>query len=221
MAARTPALDVLQHAVDAVAEQAAATPEDWDAASAVASMTMAALSTRGRNPQSLERFAALAHWPRASNDLTLAGAQFSDVQGIAAVVSTPSGDVRATDLVAVAVVELASELIAHGVTPPRDVVTSAARTLATIAAERYPGKTIEVRVPPAAAVQIGFGRGPVHTRGTPPNVIETDPKTFVLLGTGRLTWSQARADRTVTASGDAADLSPALPLVPGIQPTVP
>ncbi|WP_258040433.1 sterol carrier family protein, partial [Streptomyces sp. SM9] len=39
------------------------------------------------------------------------------------------------------------------------------------------------RVPPYAVVQCVAG--PRHTRGTPPNVVETDPLTWVRLAAGR------------------------------------
>ena len=75
--------------------------------------------------------------------------------------------------------------------------------------ERYPGASIEVRVPPFAAVQIGFGAGPKHTRGTPPNVVEMDGETFAALATGRLAW----ADATVRSSGaHAHEAEAAFPL---------
>lgn len=97
---------------------------------------------------------------------------------------------------------------------PQSELVAAARTLAKALAVRHPGRTIEVRVPPAVAVQIGFGRGPAHTRGTPPNVVETDPATFVRLAFGALSWTDAVVTGAVRASGDAADLGPALPLFP-------
>ena len=70
-------------------------------------------------------------------------------------------------------------------------------------------------MPPYAAVQCGLpdDPGPTHTRGTPPNVIETDAVTFLRLATGRTSWAQARAAHLVTASGRQADLSPVLPLL--------
>ena len=74
-----------------------------------------------------------------------------------------------------------------------------------------PGHSVEVRVPPFAAVQCIAG--PRHTRGTPPNVIETDPRTWLELATGRLTWTDAVAAARVTASGARADLSALLPVV--------
>jgi len=77
-------------------------------------------------------------------------------------------------------------------------------------AERVPGKSVEVRVPPVAAVQCIPGVR--HTRGTPPNVVETDPVTWVRLATGRLDWAAAIAAGQVHASGSRADLSPFLPV---------
>jgi hypothetical protein len=55
--------------------------------------------------------------------------------------------------------------------------------------------------------------GPVHTRGTPPNVVETDPLTWIRLAAGRLDWAGAVRSGTVHASGPRADLAPYLPLV--------
>jgi uncharacterized protein (TIGR03086 family) len=80
------------------------------------------------------------------------------------------------------------------------------RTLAQVAT----GRTVEVRVPPFAAVQCV--PGPRHTRGTPPNVVETDPRTWLELATGRAVWAAAIADARVAASGSRADLSAWLPL---------
>lgn len=89
------------------------------------------------------------------------------------------------------------------------------RWLAGRLERKAPGRTVEVRVPPIVAVQIGGpdGEGPRHTRGTPPNIIEMDPLTWVELATGRLAWAQARADHRVSASGRLADLTFALPLL--------
>ena len=55
--------------------------------------------------------------------------------------------------------------------------------------ERAPGRSVEVRVPPYAAVQVVPGVR--HTRGTPPAVIETDGETWLALATGRTTWHEA------------------------------
>ncbi|CAM5784387.1 Bacterial SCP orthologue domain-containing protein OS=Cellulomonas persica OX=76861 GN=CPE01_10630 PE=4 SV=1 [Cellulomonas persica] len=77
-------------------------------------------------------------------------------------------------------------------------------------AEVAPGNSVEVRVPPDGAVQAVAG--PRHTRGTPPNVVETDPQTWLELATGALAWPDALADGRVHASGERADLSDWLPL---------
>ena len=77
-------------------------------------------------------------------------------------------------------------------------------------AERNPGNSTEVRVPPFGAVQCIAG--PRHTRGTPPNVVETDPATWLGLVTGELPWSDAAGSGRLRASGSRADLSALLPL---------
>ena len=77
--------------------------------------------------------------------------------------------------------------------------------------ERAPGHSVEVRVPPYAAVQVIPGVR--HTRGTPPAVVETDAETWIALATGELAWADAVAERPgLRASGERADLTPYLPL---------
>lgn len=94
--------------------------------------------------------------------------------------------------------------------PEREITRFAVRHLLDRLATAAPGRTVEVRVPPYAAVQCV--EGPRHTRGTPPNVVETDARTWLDLATGRLTWSAAMAAGKVAASGARADLSEHLPL---------
>lgn len=77
-------------------------------------------------------------------------------------------------------------------------------------AQQYPGKAIEVRIPPYAAVQCGDG--PSHTRGTPPNVIEMDAQTWLQLVNGTRLWADAYNEGLIMASGVRADLSHLLPL---------
>lgn len=75
-------------------------------------------------------------------------------------------------------------------------------------AAAQPGRLVEVRVPPWGAVQVGVpGVASVHRRGTPPNVVETDAATWLLLATGRLGWDEALATHRVAASGAHADLT--------------
>jgi hypothetical protein len=75
---------------------------------------------------------------------------------------------------------------------------------------KAPGRAIEVRIPPYAAVQCG--EGPTHTRGTPPNTIEMDAQTWLALASGELSWDQAVDGGAVLASGLRADLAQFLPL---------
>lgn len=92
----------------------------------------------------------------------------------------------------------------------RDTVARAVRYLLEVLASDFEGHTVEVRVPPWGAVQAI--EGPRHTRGTPPNVIETDAATWIALATGSLRWSEAVSAARATASGQRADLGEVLPL---------
>jgi hypothetical protein len=109
-----------------------------------------------------------------------------------------------------AAVQVVLGLYEKGLRPERDVARYAVRHLLDRLAEKAPGRTVEVRVPPYAAVQCVAG--PRHTRGTPPNVVETDPRTWLELATGRLTWHDAMEAGKISASGARADLSEHLPL---------
>src|SRR5690242_17309434 len=98
----------------------------------------------------------------------------------------------------------------EGRTPDRNVLRDAVRALLSEFARRAPGRSVEVRVPPFGAIQCI--PGPRHTRGTPPNVVETDPVTWLELATGRQAWAAAVASGKVRASGSRSDLSAFLPL---------
>ena len=75
---------------------------------------------------------------------------------------------------------------------------------------KAPGRAIEVRIPPYAAVQCG--EGPTHTRGTPPNTVEMDAQTWLALANGEKSWAEAMAEGLISASGIRADLTQLLPL---------
>lgn len=92
----------------------------------------------------------------------------------------------------------------------RDDVRTAVRFTLEELATRAPGATVEVRVPPDGAVQAVTG--PSHTRGTPPNVVQSDPVTWLELVTGTLRWTDAVATGRVRASGLRADLASWLPM---------
>jgi uncharacterized protein (TIGR03083 family) len=85
------------------------------------------------------------------------------------------------------------------------------RALADVLAARAPGHSVEVRIPPYAAVQCVAG--PRHTRGTPPNVVEIAPLSWLRLAAGRRRWADAEAAGELSASGERADLSSYLPLL--------
>lgn len=92
----------------------------------------------------------------------------------------------------------------------RSTRATAVRFLLEELAERAPGNSVEVRVPPFGVTQCV--EGPAHTRGTPPNVVELSAQTWIRLATGALTWDEAKAAGGISASGTRADLSDVLPL---------
>lgn len=138
------------------------------------------------------------------------------------VVLAPGGPLSSDDLLAGQVLEVVvhSDDLSRSL-PEREplrlhrgALGRCSRTLAAVLAARHPGRSVEVRIPPYAAVQCAIGDpGPTHTRGTPPNVVETDAVTFLRLATGRTSWAEAMNTGRVSASGLRADLSSVLPLV--------
>jgi uncharacterized protein (TIGR03083 family) len=179
-----------------------------DAAAQIAEQARAA-GSQGRTPERLR--AAFDH-ARVEVRLRLDGMGDTDP-----VVAARRGPIRLSDFLATRCVELVvhgddlARSLPHHPAPRHDrqAVAVAVRALLDVLAERAPGKSVEVRVPPFGAVQAI--EGPRHTRGTPPNVVETDSFTWLRLATGRTTWMQARP--SVSASGERADLSAYLPLL--------
>ncbi len=92
----------------------------------------------------------------------------------------------------------------------RTVTATAVRFLLQVLADRYPGGAVEVRVPPFGAVQCIEGLQ--HTRGTPPNVVETSPEVWLALATGSRGWTDAVDAGDVRASGSRADLTGRVPV---------
>jgi len=95
--------------------------------------------------------------------------------------------------------------------PSDDDVRALVKHFMAVLAERQPGHSVEVRVPPYAAVQAIPGAR--HTRGTPPAVVETDAATWIALARGTTTFSAAAENGLLRASGQRSDLAPHLPLV--------
>lgn len=92
----------------------------------------------------------------------------------------------------------------------RDALATAVRYSLQVLADRAKGNTVEVRVPPFGAVQCI--EGPGHTRGTPPNVVETDAATWIALVTGSLDWASGVRSGRIHASGRRADLTGFVPI---------
>jgi len=103
------------------------------------------------------------------------------------------------------------EACERGEDAPRAVVLTAVRFTLEELGALHPGRSVEVRVPPAARVR----PRPAGRRGAapPPAVVETDARTWLSLACGVLTWDEAVAGSLVSASGERTDLGPLLPLV--------
>ena len=102
--------------------------------------------------------------------------------------------------------------------PGRALLADAVRRTARTLEADAPGHSVELRVPPFVAVQCI--EGPRHTRGTPPpNVVETDPETWLRLATGLADWeevvSTGRVDASGSRAGEIAQWLPLIPLVSG------
>ncbi|MFD8737970.1 sterol carrier family protein [Streptomyces sp. NPDC059618] len=129
----------------------------------------------------------------------------------------PAGAMTLADFLVTRTVELVVHTDdlnrAAGVAVPfdRQALAACTRLLADALAVKAPGASTEVRIPPYAVVQCV--EGPRHTRGTPPNVVETDPLTWIRLATGRLEWKTALDEAKVSASGERADIGALLPLM--------
>ncbi|MEV4925623.1 sterol carrier family protein [Streptomyces roseoverticillatus] len=130
--------------------------------------------------------------------------------------ATPAGAMRLDDFLVTRCVRLAvrtddlAAALGTEIRYDRQLLAHATRLLADALAAKAPGGSVEVRVPPFAVVQCVAG--PRHTRGTPPNVVETDPLTWLRLATGRTDWATALDAAAISASGERADLTAYLPL---------
>lgn len=127
------------------------------------------------------------------------------------VVHQATGDHTLRDAAVFRVIEGVVHGLDVGIEPERPALKLVVKELASVLAVRHPGRSVEVRIPPYAAVQCV--EGPRHTRGTPPNVVEADPVAWVLACCGRASWSQLVRTGRIRASGERSDLSELLPLV--------
>lgn len=113
--------------------------------------------------------------------------------------------------IGIAALDTVLKLVDGEETPDRNTMATAVRYLLEELAERFPGNTLEVRVPPYGAVQCV--EGPKHTRGTPPNVVELTPDAWILLAVGCIDWENLPTKHKVSASGTRATLAGMVPLI--------
>ncbi|MBT2507348.1 maleylpyruvate isomerase family mycothiol-dependent enzyme [Streptomyces sp. ISL-98] len=216
---------------------------DWtvrDLAAHIA-MVMGTVSRYLAMPEPVRREVALLDWPFAT--VIAAGQVDEDTRAIAAsaepgelfartdaaiqealpgtsderLVPSRFGGMRLGDFLVTRTVELIvhtddlNDATGLGIPYDKHALAACTRLLADALAVKAPGGSVEVRVPPYAVVQCV--EGPRHTRGTPPNVVETDPLTWIRLATGRMEWSAALENAQVSASGERSDLSELLPVL--------
>ena len=77
--------------------------------------------------------------------------------------------------------------------------------------KKVPGNSVEVRIPPFAAIQII--EGTTHRRGTPPAVVEINPEIFIKISLGEISWQDASVKGLIQASGQRTDLTEHFPLI--------
>lgn len=155
--------------------------------------------------------------PQVHRLLEEVSAVLTATPGPSATVESVVGPVRTTDHLRATLLDMVALALHDGIEVGQAALVEACRTAATILDETHGGRTIELRVPPACAVQLAASAsGPSHHRGTPPNVAETDPATFLALATGLTDWSAVRSRGGVQASGshvdDVADVLPVVDL---------
>ena len=73
-----------------------------------------------------------------------------------------------------------------------------------IVQELAPGRSVELRIPPYAAIQCVEGGN--HRRGTPPNVVEMAPETLMALSQNPLKWDELLGKGLILASGTNTNL---------------
>jgi hypothetical protein len=105
--------------------------------------------------------------------------------------------------------ELAIQAYLEGLASDEQLAT-AVRFLLEELGTKYPGNSVEVRIPPYGAVQCI--EGPSHSRGTPANVVELDPESFVALALGRISFEDLMSAGKLTASGNRSDLAGLFPI---------
>jgi len=83
-------------------------------------------------------------------------------------------------------------------------VKSRVKKILKMVQEIAPGNSVELRVPPYAAIQCIPGS--VHRRGTPPNVVEMSGHTLIELVEDPTCWDKFCYEGLISASGTNANL---------------
>ncbi|MEY3470344.1 MAG: hypothetical protein RLZZ575_804 [Actinomycetota bacterium] len=93
----------------------------------------------------------------------------------------------------------------------KETLRTLIKYLLEILHKKVPGNSVEVRIPPFAAIQII--EGTTHRRGTPPAVIEISPEIFIKISLGEIYWEDALTTGLIQASGQRTDLTEHFPLI--------
>ena len=71
--------------------------------------------------------------------------------------------------------------------------------------ELAPGRSVELRIPPYAAIQCVSGS--TNRRGTPSNVVEMSGQTLIILSKTPDLWDQLCSEGAISASGTNSNLA--------------
>ena len=83
-------------------------------------------------------------------------------------------------------------------------VKNRVREILKIVQQVSPGNSVELRIPPYAAIQCTAGS--VHRRGTPPNVVEMSGQTLIELFGNPTYWDEFCHKGRISASGTNSNL---------------
>jgi len=93
---------------------------------------------------------------------------------------------------------------------------SRVREILKIVQQLSPGNSVELRIPPYAAIQCVSGS--VHRRGTPPNVVEMSAQTLIKLIENPNLWEQLCSIGMISASGTNSNLKELFIQVSKLEP---
>jgi len=95
-------------------------------------------------------------------------------------------------------------------------VKNRVREILKIVQQVAPGNSVELRIPPYAAIQCVSGS--VHRRGTPPNVVEMSAQTLIKIIENPNLWEQLCSIGMISASGTNSNLKELFILVSKLEP---